>query len=511
MSYIIEQKIKGKIYLYKVESYWDKEKKQPRQKRTYIGPKDGKQKPTIKQSISKLTTHNYGNIYFFNEQLKQLGLVELLKNIYPDHYNEIIALAIYEISESSASYLFPYWLDEQNLPNVKRLESSGISSLYETLGRDQKRKEKFMTEWIKQQGAIQGVYYDITSISSYSTKIDFIEWGYNRDGESLPQINMGVVCDIKTGLPIHYRTHPGSIVDVTTLKNCIKYLQAYSLKNIIMILDRGFFSTANIINMSSKPNNVRFIQPLSFSLKKVKELIRKNKKKLSQISTAFAYNQEILHHVSDKIVFKDAVCTAHIFYNEKAEVEQRHKFLAELLEIEAKIGKFKNKNEAEEYMQDHIPDKYRQFFKCASHSKSIEKNIVKVDEYLANLGYFVIATNEKTDKISILDYYRNRDIVEKLFDIMKNEMDGRRLRVHSSYNADGKLFIKFIALIIHMNIANQMKKAKLFNKMSMKEMLHEFKKIKITHIDHLEPIISEGTKKCKKIFADFQINPPHSY
>ena len=159
-------------------------------------------------------------------------------------------------------------------------------------------------------------------------------------------------------------------------------------------------------------------------------------------------------------------------------------------------------------MQDHIPDKYRQLFKCATHSNNIEKNIVKVDEYLTNRGYFVIATNEKTDKISILDYYRSRDIVEKLFDIMKNEMDGRRLRVHSSYNADGKLFIKFIVLIIYMNIAHQMKKAKLFNKMSMKEMLHEFKKIKITHIDHLEPIISEVTKKCKKIFADFQINPP---
>jgi len=27
MSYIIEQKVKGRIYLYEVESYWDKEKK----------------------------------------------------------------------------------------------------------------------------------------------------------------------------------------------------------------------------------------------------------------------------------------------------------------------------------------------------------------------------------------------------------------------------------------------------------------------------------------------------
>ena len=64
MSYIIEQQIKGRIYLYKVESYWDKEKQQARQKRFYLGTKDGKQKTPLKLAISKLTTHNYGNIFF---------------------------------------------------------------------------------------------------------------------------------------------------------------------------------------------------------------------------------------------------------------------------------------------------------------------------------------------------------------------------------------------------------------------------------------------------------------
>ena len=40
MSYIIEQKVKQKTYVYQVDSYWDKDKKQPRQRRTYLGRKD---------------------------------------------------------------------------------------------------------------------------------------------------------------------------------------------------------------------------------------------------------------------------------------------------------------------------------------------------------------------------------------------------------------------------------------------------------------------------------------
>ncbi|GAI85050.1 unnamed protein product, partial [marine sediment metagenome] len=34
---------------------------------------------------------------------------------------------------------------------------------------------------------------DITSFSSYAKNLDFLEWGYNRDREKLPQINFGVI------------------------------------------------------------------------------------------------------------------------------------------------------------------------------------------------------------------------------------------------------------------------------------------------------------------------------
>ena len=63
MAYIVEQKIKGRIYLYKVESYWDKDKKQSRQKRTYLGPKEKSTKSRIKQKKTYLVSKNYGNIH----------------------------------------------------------------------------------------------------------------------------------------------------------------------------------------------------------------------------------------------------------------------------------------------------------------------------------------------------------------------------------------------------------------------------------------------------------------
>ena len=42
---------------------------------------------------------------------------------------------------------------------------------------------EFLKSWGKHINPTSGIYYDITSISSYSTNNEDVEWGYNRDNE----------------------------------------------------------------------------------------------------------------------------------------------------------------------------------------------------------------------------------------------------------------------------------------------------------------------------------------
>jgi transposase len=58
--------------------------------------------------------------------------------------------------------------------------------------------------------------------------------GLNRDSEDLPQINTGMVCSQENGLPFFYNTFPGSIVDASTIKNTLKYLEEYKLKDLYL-------------------------------------------------------------------------------------------------------------------------------------------------------------------------------------------------------------------------------------------------------------------------------------
>jgi transposase len=54
----------------------------------------------------------------------------------------------------------------------------------------------------------------------------------------------------------------------------------------------------------------------------------------------------------------------------------------------------------------------------------------------------------KTDSGELLEVYRRKDIVENCFDDLKNILDMKRLRIHSSAAMDSRLFIQFLALIL---------------------------------------------------------------
>ena len=99
MSFIVEQRIKGRIYLYQVESYWDKEKKKARQRRTYIGPKNRVRGGDVKPVLSELTVKHYGNIALLEDIAEKTRLLPTLEKNFGSDYREILALAWFQIME----------------------------------------------------------------------------------------------------------------------------------------------------------------------------------------------------------------------------------------------------------------------------------------------------------------------------------------------------------------------------------------------------------------------------
>lgn len=516
MAFIIEQEIKGNIYLYKVESQWDKVKKKTFQKRTYLGPKypkNGKNK--IKKGVNWVNK-SYGNVFLLEKLAQQTGIYAILESSFPTCYKSILALAYYQICTADPFYLFSYWQEEHHLPELKKQDSSSISSLLEIIGKDEKQRFNCLEKWIHHLGSVNALYYDISSISSYATHLSFIEWGYNRDKDHLAQLNIGMVFCSQNRLPIYYHLYPGSIVDVSTLKNCSRYLNALGLQQFLFILDRGFFSIANVETMNQKePDKIEFIIGLPFKLKKAKQLISKYKKQLTNIDNVFSYKNQIISHIKTTICFSNEEFDAHIFYNEKIALKIRHQLLSKLLELEASITSlsFNSLKEWKLYRDKNIVEKYRHFFKWNTKTKKAQKNVTKIKAHINTAAYFILMTNKKgLDAHTILSHYFNKDAVEKVFDGLKNELDAKRLRTHNDFTSTGKLFVIFIALIIQSEIIKIMNENNLFKLYTVKELLLEMKKIKINQLQKDKPpIVSELSKKQKKILKIFNLKIIHGY
>ena len=511
MSYIVEQKIKNNIYLYRVESYWDKEKKQARQKRTYIGPKHRKkrQSSALKTDSSNIIHKKFGNIFLLNHISQSLGLDRLLQEIFPALWEDILHLAYYFVCDERASYLYTFWLDEQYAPSARRLYSADLYSVYQQLGENQQAVVEFFEKWILLCSPDSGMYFDITSISSYSTNIDFVEWGYNRDHENLPQVNLGIICTNPGEMPLCYKIYPGSIWDVSTLNNCLKRLHGFGVHDVVLVLDKGFCSKANILRLNELKEKITFIQPMTFSLKLVKQLIMRHRRNVRKLTNAFKFKEEVLYHQEASVNLDECLFKVHIYYNEKAWIDQRHGLLARLLDIEKEISKesIKTRKDYLAFRTANIPDKLIKFFGLNTKTMTIERNTRAIAQHLTKAGYFLLLSNSNLqDRDNVLNYYRSRDRVEKMFDVEKNELDGKRIQAHSSYNADGRIFVKFIALILHSEIRNTMKVTKLIETYSVRELLAVLSKIRRSKIGE-ETMIGEISKTQKQILKGFKITP----
>ncbi|WP_400218749.1 hypothetical protein [Methanomethylophilus alvi] len=98
MTYTVVQPQKnGKYYLYEVDAVWDPEKKQSRQKRTYIGAcdKDGNLISKSKKTQTIQCSPVFGPYHLYTQLADESGLKSALENVYGEKDGRrLLAMAI---------------------------------------------------------------------------------------------------------------------------------------------------------------------------------------------------------------------------------------------------------------------------------------------------------------------------------------------------------------------------------------------------------------------------------
>ena len=439
-----------------------------------------------------LSIKSYGVTYLIDSILRKLKLDQVLRTKFPELSNQITAIAEYMICEGNIMYYYEDWSEGVYPYRNTKLNSQQISRVFQ--GIDYRRRMEFFKTWIHARDPNEYIAYDVTSVSSYSQGIEQLEWGYNRDGDGLPQLNMAMYYGEQSQLPLYYNVYPGSIADKSHLVTMLQDNEIIGCKRTKYILDRGFFSTENIQQLVSA--GCRFVMALPNSLKVVSQIIDKYRGEIvnrseCRLGKGLPYAKAV---IVEEFGIRGKV---HIYYNPSKAI-QEEEILYERIDKE------------EQALRDMTtaPPKSMRYDRHFLINKSKDggfgfiRDKGKIDAAISRLGFFLLLeTDFKSTSEEILSLYRRRDIIEKTFNELKNGLDMKRLHCQSDSTVEGKIFVTFFSLILRSFIQNKLKTYLQETGTSFATIIKELNKIKFVITSDGRNMLTPISKKQRDILA----------
>jgi transposase len=527
MSFIVRQKVGNHVYLYEAVSYRDKDGK-PRSKRVPIGKLDAAGQPVYKpdyiermaragtplalpqnasyskSDIAGSQIKQFGSFFLSKEIAARIGLLQTLETVFPDNWPDIFDLACFIVSNGEPFMYCQDWLSKTDAFPAS-LSSGDITRLLCSLGH--REQERFFSAWGKYRSEKEYLALDITSVSSYSELIDEVEWGYNRDGEKLPQVNLCMLLGEQSRLPVFQSLYNGSIKDVSTLKSALSLAFHIQGRRLTLVMDKGFFSKTNVKTLLSGPLKSKFLLALPWTVSFAQEQVEREREGLDSPDRVILFGKEVLRGVSRRLDWpgmkgdQAVPVYVHIYYNLTKADERKNSlygYAASLVELA--------KKDSAGYIAEFR--KYLVIKKSGKSGKvsiSIRHEVLRKE--LRHAGWMVLISNHVKDAAEALRIYRAKDVIEKGFLKLKNNLDLNRLRVHGDTTMRAKVFIDFIALIILSHIHNVMLEKGLYKTMTKLELIRHMEKLRVQYIKG-DRILFPISKIQKTILGAFGIKCP---
>lgn len=535
MATIVYQtdKRSGITYAYQSISFWDKEKKQSRARRTLIGrydnetgkivPTDGRNKKKAKEKeaetrgkavINSAHRSFYGATYLLDAIGEKLGITQDLKQCFPYEYKQILSLAYYLILEDSTPlYRFEKWGSLHKHPYGNNITSQRSSELFASI--TEESKQRFFILQGKRRIEQEFWAYDTTTLSSYSDILRQVQYGHNKEHDKLPQLKLALVFGEDSNLPFYYRKLAGNIPDSKTIRRFLEELDILGYSKVKLIMDRGFFSEYNINSLFQ--NHIKFLMSAKMSLNFIQN-------ELDDIYDTF---RDFEHYNENYAIYYRTVRTnwnytqnrpykgdklkesrriyIHFYYNIDQAADDEKDFDRRLIALKQELESGERIPQHEKLYPQYFT--YKTTPKRGTHVTVIEEN---VNAAKRNYGFFALITNEKMDAITALELYRNKDVVEKAFGNLKERLNMRRNLVSSEQSLDGKLFIQFVALIYLSYIKKQMQEKALFKSYTIPGLLDKLDVIECFEQPGRSLKVGEIVEKQEQLYYDLGVAPPAS-
>ena len=402
-----------------------------------------------------------GTYLLFTKLIEKDTLLESLKSVFPDTYKQLLSLAYYCLDECDfKSNRYAIYAKEHKLPYQVPLTPAAITRLFQSVTEADELNffSHYFESLYKASGTSRRRFWalDSTSISTYSKYLD-AKFGHNKQEENIPQINIVLLTDQKTGRPLYYSRFNGSIPDISTVSFTFDNLLHIGARSFVAVMDRGYYSNDNLNEILSCGYHFLICVPL--------DKVDTFKDVLLEAAQAFICGDKYESAIDENVFTKKIVYE----YKNKGKKLKKDLFVHVFYDQEraGAVTKHIQKRRVEvmKMLKEHMTlDGNNQSF-AKKYLIQEEDGLIRINneafqEANSKAGIFVCVSDCIGEGKQAFYGYKDRRTVEDCFNDLKVKMSCDRFNTSSEESLPGKCFVEFIALSLHMRIEYLLRKMK---------------------------------------------------
>ena len=444
------RQIKGHHYVYRKKCHWNKQRKKPIKTTELLGAiaPDGTYTPKHQRTkFSTTKIYEYGNAALC--QTLTADLTESLKNL--PYKNELIAISITRALDPAPIRLIQSkW--EKTYTSTRMdidLSPKHVSNVLSHLGNMVQETYDLYGKLASEGGML---FYDLTSVFSYSKKLKLAERGYNPEWEQTNQVKVAMAFSSSTWLPIAIDVFYGSMKGTKIIKY---FLDRFPNKDIGFIMDRGFLDYGLLLDL--KKQKIHYIAALKKNAKLLPSKVR--------MTCAFTYRKR------------------NIAFFKKTKIPYGFLYLFE----DPKL-----RGEEENFLLSKVAE-----------------GVLSMDDYRRErclAGVIGILSDLDVEAQVVYEQYKGREEIEQAFDVMKNDLEADKTFLGSEDAVRGYFMVVLFAMRIHFKILRRLREKDLVGKISVREVLFELSKMEmIVERSGREYLcaIPKKTEQILSVFSDY--------
>jgi len=467
--------LNDKYYLYAYTTVYDKKKKGPKkisgkclgritEQQGFIPSGKRKLEQALElRNIAKPSCKEFGVSMLITQKFARS--IELLSQIFPNHWRSIIAIAYCRLVFHCPLKSIPYRLSQSFLPDLigsKSFNEKTASGVLNAIGEMHEQKLAYMKSFIAKD---EYLLMDATNVFSNSTLITLARKGYQRQANYDPQFNLMYIYSAKSSMPVYYRLLPGNIREVKAFKNC---LLDVGLKDAIIVADKGFYSEKNVALLLKE--KLRFILPLKRDNALIDYALFENNT-FKEESNFFVHEKRIIWF-QEYYITTDKRLALFIFLDEALRIKEEQDYL----------------------------------IRISTHPEG--HSIQQYHERRNAFGTLALLTAIKSEQAEdIYESYKSRMTIEVMFDGMKNVLEADHTYMQNEQTLEGWMFINHITLQWYQQLYTELKDKKMLKQYSVNDyiqLLTDLKKVKINGKWHFNEITKNASRMMAKLGLNYE-------